>query len=112
MDAPKAIVLIAPSDYAQVDAMVSGWLPDGMDVAMLDVYGLPGFAFWDDNEVNEVVQFMLDNFIDFRIYKDDTPYVAVYPPAAPPASPALPASPAEPASPASPAESGGVSVSQ
>ncbi|KAH3697521.1 hypothetical protein DPMN_085023 [Dreissena polymorpha] len=40
---------------------------------------------------------MLDHYIDFRILKDDTPYVAMYPPAVPPASPLTPASPAEPA---------------
>ncbi|KAH3847139.1 hypothetical protein DPMN_089454 [Dreissena polymorpha] len=38
---------------------------------------------------------MLDHYIDFRILKDDTPYVAMYPPAVPPASPLTPASPAQ-----------------
>ncbi|KAH3697496.1 hypothetical protein DPMN_084998 [Dreissena polymorpha] len=28
MDAHKTIVLVAPADFAQLDALVSGWLPD------------------------------------------------------------------------------------
>ncbi|KAH3738853.1 hypothetical protein DPMN_045496 [Dreissena polymorpha] len=56
---------------------MTGWLPDGMDAVSLEVNGLPGFGFWDDNEVNVVIQHMLDNYIDFRILMDDTPYVAV-----------------------------------
>ncbi|KAH3697540.1 hypothetical protein DPMN_085042 [Dreissena polymorpha] len=76
MDAPTTIVLVAAADFAQLDALVSGWLPDGMDAVSLEVYGLPGFGFWDDNEVNVVIQHMLDHYIDFRILKDDTPYVS------------------------------------
>ncbi|KAH3697470.1 hypothetical protein DPMN_084972 [Dreissena polymorpha] len=47
-----------------------------LDAVSLEVYGLPGFGFWDDNEVNVVIQHMLDHYIDFRILKDDTPYVS------------------------------------
>ncbi|KAH3697520.1 hypothetical protein DPMN_085022 [Dreissena polymorpha] len=76
MDAPTTIVLVAPADFAQLDALVSGWLPDGMDAVSLEVYDLRGFGFWNDNEVNVVIQHMLDHYIDFRILKDDTPYVS------------------------------------
>ncbi|KAH3697498.1 hypothetical protein DPMN_085000 [Dreissena polymorpha] len=76
MDAPTTIVIVAPADFAQLYALVSGWLPDGMDGVSLEVYGLPGVGFWDDNEVNVVIQHMLDHYIDFRILKDDTPYVS------------------------------------
>jgi hypothetical protein len=85
MDAPKSIVLVASADFERVDALVSS---RGMDVVTLQVSGLPGFGFWESNEVNEVVQFLTDNFIDFRLLTDSTPARARHPPAAPPNSPA------------------------
>ncbi|KAH3784472.1 hypothetical protein DPMN_162427 [Dreissena polymorpha] len=48
-----------------------------------NVYGLYGFGFFRDNEVNVVVQYLLNNLIDFRIYRDATPLVAIHPPPAP-----------------------------
>jgi hypothetical protein len=59
-----------------------------MDVATLRVYGLYGFGFFIDNEVNVVVQYLLDILIDFRLYTDATPFVAIHPPPAPTSSPA------------------------
>jgi hypothetical protein len=52
-------------------------------VISYDVYGLYGFGFFRDNEVNVVVQYLLNNLIDFRIYRDATPLVAIHPPPAP-----------------------------
>ena len=83
MDAPISLLLVSSFDFARVDVFVSGWNGGGMDVATLRVYGLYGFGFFVDNEVNVVVQFLLDNLIDFRIYTDDTPCVAIHPPPAP-----------------------------
>ncbi|KAH3746327.1 hypothetical protein DPMN_180734 [Dreissena polymorpha] len=67
MDAPKLILLVAPGAFPRVDAMVSG---RGMDVITLEVAGLNGYGFWESNKVNEVVKFLLDNLIDFRLLND------------------------------------------
>jgi len=88
MDAPIAILLVSAFDLPRVDAFVAGWNGVGMDVATLHVFGLYGFGFFRDNEVNVVVQYLLDNLIDFRIYRDATPLEAIHPPPAPNSSPA------------------------
>jgi len=79
MDAPKSIVLVSPADLPRVDALVTARV---MDVVTLEVDGVPGFGFWESNEVNEVVKFLLDNFFDFRLLEDCSFIFAKPPPAA------------------------------
>ena len=81
MDAPTAVVLVAHHVFPQLDAFVS---ENAMDVVQVNVSGLPGFAFWNEDETNTVVQFLQDNHTNFRLLKDATPDM---PTEAPPNSP-------------------------
>jgi hypothetical protein len=62
--------------------MVLAWM--WRPFACTDYMGLVSL----DNEVNVVVKYLLDNLIDFNIYTDATPFVAIHPPPAPTSSPA------------------------
>ena len=68
MDAPRNIILVPTANFPALEEYC-----DGMDVTRVEVYGYPGFGFFDVATVHATVEFLLSRGMIFRLLSDQTP---------------------------------------
>ena len=83
---PKFIVLVEPSDYPWILRWVH---QKAAQASLVDVLGWFGLALWQENEANNLMDFLHGQAIHFKLLVDYSPRVIPPTPPAPPSSPEM-----------------------
>jgi hypothetical protein len=79
---PCVLVLVSRRDFPSFDRVVHSW---EMEVVEVEIYGRPGFAFFDYLEADRAMGILSNARLDFKVFKEADIGHGPHPP--PPPSP-------------------------